>query len=303
MPKEMSSRGTKEFNGGSLGAALSRSKVFKDYEKAFTQASGLPLTLREPLVRKDAPPWPNHNSFCALMAGDNQACAACYELQRRLESEAQTKPTTLKCFAGLCESAVPVRVGGDVVAFLETGHVLRHKPSHKLFSKFARQILDWGCHVDLKKAEDAWLASAVLPEGRYEAFVGMLAVFARHLGECGNGIVVHDGGDQESAMRQARDFIATHSMDDLSVQKVARVVNLSAHYFCKKFKEATGMGFTEYVARVRVEKAMRLLREAHLRVSEVAFQSGFQSVSQFNRMFHRLTGQSPREFRAAGSQN
>jgi AraC-like DNA-binding protein len=63
------------------------------------------------------------------------------------------------------------------------------------------------------------------------------------------------------------------------------------------FKKATGMTFTDYLGRVRVEKAKNLLLNPHLRVSEIAYAVGFQSLTHFNRVFRALTGQSPTDFR------
>jgi AraC-like DNA-binding protein len=74
---------------------------------------------------------------------------------------------------------------------------------------------------------------------------------------------------------------------------------MSTFYFCKTFKKATGLTFTEYLSRVRVENASELLANPNVRVSEVAYQSGFQSLTNFNRTFHRLRGESPTEYRAA----
>ena len=89
-----------------------------------------------------------------------------------------------------------------------------------------------------------------------------------------------------------------HSGDELSLGAVARIVNMSASYFSETFKQATGMNFVEYVSRTRVEKARNLLLNPNRRVSEVAFEVGFQSLSQFNRAFRKVAGQSPREYRA-----
>jgi AraC-like DNA-binding protein len=58
-----------------------------------------------------------------------------------------------------------------------------------------------------------------------------------------------------------------------------------------------------YVARTRFEKAAALLREGDLRVSEIAFATGFQSLSQFNRVFKKSSGKSPTEYRAAARMN
>jgi AraC-like DNA-binding protein len=96
---------------------------------------------------------------------------------------------------------------------------------------------------------------------------------------------------------RAKDFIEKNQGDDLSLASVAGAVNASTFYFCKMFKKATGLTFTEYLGRVRVEKAKSFLLNPHLRVSEVAFEVGFQSLSQFNRVFKRITGLSPTEYR------
>ena len=97
---------------------------------------------------------------------------------------------------------------------------------------------------------------------------------------------------------KARNFIDAHSSEELSLGKVARAANTSPNYFSEKFKEATGVNFVKYVARARFEKAAALLRGGELRISEIAFAVGFQSLSQFNRVFKKLSGKSPTEYRA-----
>ena len=79
--------------------------------------------------------------------------------------------------------------------------------------------------------------------------------------------------------------------------QVAQAAFASTFYFCKIFKDNTGMTFTHYLARTRVEAAKELLLNPATRISEAAYESGFQSLSQFNRMFRRVTGQSPTDFR------
>ena len=79
--------------------------------------------------------------------------------------------------------------------------------------------------------------------------------------------------------------------------QVAQAANASATYFSKRFKKATGMTFIDYLGRVRVEKAKNLLQNPNLRVSAIALEVGFQSVSQFNRTFKKVTGRSPKQLR------
>jgi AraC-like DNA-binding protein len=60
----------------------------------------------------------------------------------------------------------------------------------------------------------------------------------------------------------------------------------------------TGINFTDYLARVRIEKSKNLLLNPNLRVSEIAYEVGFQSLTHFNRVFKKLLGQSPTDYRA-----
>ena len=97
---------------------------------------------------------------------------------------------------------------------------------------------------------------------------------------------------------KARKFIEQHSDEELSLTKVAKAVNISPNYLSEKFKQVTGVNFVDYVARARIEKACALLEDVDLRISEIAFAVGFQSLSQFNRIFKKLFRESPTEFRA-----
>jgi AraC-like DNA-binding protein len=100
---------------------------------------------------------------------------------------------------------------------------------------------------------------------------------------------------------KARKFIHSHSDEALSLTKVAKTVHMDANYLSEQFKEVTGVNFVDYIARIRVGKARDLLQDRHLRISEIAFAVGFQSLSQFNRVFKKLAGKSPTEYRAEGA--
>jgi AraC-like DNA-binding protein len=98
---------------------------------------------------------------------------------------------------------------------------------------------------------------------------------------------------------KARNFIHQHSDEELSLTQVAQAVNISPNYLSEKFRQVTGVNFVSYIARTRYEKARSLLHDLDLRVSEIAFAVGFQSLSQFNRVFKKLSGKSPTAYRAA----
>ena len=277
---------------------LRRSQVYRDYEKAFRDTTGLPLSLRA-LETFDLPHRndPNENPFCALMAGTNHTCAACLKMQKKVEDAAGLETKTLKCFAGLCDSAVPVRVGENVVAFLQTGQVLLHQPSSGQLGRLAKTLLNFGVDADLKKFEEAYFQTRVVSQKQYRSILRLLAIFAQHLASLSNQLAVQEESGEVPAIGRARGYILDHHADELTLTHVARVVNMSAFYFCKSFRKSTGLTFTDYVARVRVEKVKNLLLNPNKRVSEAAYEVGFQSLSQFNRVFRRIAGESPSAYR------
>jgi AraC-like DNA-binding protein/ligand-binding sensor protein len=231
------------------------------------------------------------------MGQSNKSCAACLQLQKKVEVEACLEPKTLKCFAGLCDSAVPVRVGENLIAFLQTGQVLLHTPTKEQFAKTTRELLKWGTEVDLKRLEEAYFQTRVVQKKQYASILRLLTIFAQHLSTLSNQLSVTEASAEVPAVTKARLFIAEHQGDELSLTQVASAVNMSAFYFCKTFKKATGMTFTDYLARVRIEKVKNLLLNPHKRVSEAAYEAGFQSLSQFNRVFRRIAGESPTVYR------
>jgi AraC-like DNA-binding protein len=100
------------------------------------------------------------------------------------------------------------------------------------------------------------------------------------------------------AVRKGKQFILDHLTESLGLDEVSQHAGVSPFHFCKVFKRTTGLTFTEFVNRARVEHAKRLLLKPQARITEVAYDVGFQSLSQFNRSFRRVTDKSPTEFRS-----
>ena len=96
---------------------------------------------------------------------------------------------------------------------------------------------------------------------------------------------------------KTRKYIEEHSGEELSLTEVAKAVNMNANHLSENFKQVTGINFVEYVARTRFNTACDLVRNGNRRISEIAFAAGFQSLSQFNRVFKRFSGKSPTDFR------
>ncbi|MEO7319183.1 MAG: helix-turn-helix domain-containing protein [Chthoniobacteraceae bacterium] len=279
---------------------LAKSELFRGYERAFGEATGLPLNLTTPDNLQLAHHGRRHeNAFCAMLAKSNRSCAACLSAQHELANGASNGPRTTTCFAGLLESCVPVRQGGKLIAYLRTGEIAARQPTRRGFARIARQLRKWDPKIDVQELQRAYLATPVLSSQHYQSMLKLLTVFAEHLALVANVVVLHHENAEPPNITRSRQFIEEHMGEDLSLGDAARAANMSTFYFCKQFKKGTGLNFIEYLSRVRVEAAQKLLLNQNARVSEVAFEVGFQSITHFNRVFKVLLGQSPTEYRAA----
>ncbi|MDO8540180.1 MAG: PocR ligand-binding domain-containing protein [Opitutaceae bacterium] len=277
---------------------LRQSEIFRDYQRAFQTTTGLPLAIRA--TGSFQPPLygsKQANPFCVLMATRNKSCAACLQLQQEIEDGATAEPATMECFAGLSDSAVPIRVGENVIGHLQTGQVLLREPSKARFRHTVRQLDEWETAIDLRRLEAVYFQTRVIARRRYESVLRLLDIFALQLSALSNQLVVKEVAAELPAVATARRFIAEHLGEKLSLSRVAEAANMSAVYFCKRFRRETGLNFSDYVRRMRIEEVKQLLLNPHTRVSEAAFAAGFQSLSQFNRDFRLVAGETPSTFR------
>lgn len=281
-----------------LSRRLSQSEIFKDYERAFSEATGLPLAFQP--VNRRAPALRGSkwvNDFCKKMTETSAACVLCLEAQNQLCAD-DGSTHTIDCRAGLTESAVPVRAGDKLIGFLQTGQVAMKAPSRQNFHRLVEWLQRTDKHTDWEALEKSYLDTPVMNRQQYEAMVRLLEVFAQHLSLAAEQIATQHDNSEPPLVTKAREFIEQHQGGDISLADVAKAVHASTFHFCKTFKKATGFTFTQYVGLVRVSKAKQLLANPQKRISEVAFEIGFQSLTHFNRVFRKVTGQSPTDYRS-----
>jgi len=283
---------------GQLIETLTRSETFQNYERAYTEATGLPLALRP------VETWrlPFHgkrreNAFCALMAGKSHTCAACLQLQEELARDAMNQPATRMCAYGLCETAVPVKLGPQTIGFLQTGQVMRQKPTGASFQGAVDRAKDLGVDIGNEQTKRAYFETPVVSRKRLDSVSALLAIFAEHLAMKTNQLMVQAANAEPPIITKARQFIGEHYMEDLSLGQVSSAMSTSRFYFCKQFRKSTGLSFVEFVSRTRIGKAENLLLNPNLRISEIAFAVGFQSLTHFNRVFKQIVKQSPTQYR------
>jgi AraC-like DNA-binding protein len=279
---------------------LGRSRIYEDYKRAFGKTTKLPLELSSIDKWREV----HHvrskytNPFCAILSRTRKICGACLEVRPKPTGVDGSDTRTVRCFAGFTHTIVPVKWDKRVIGFLETGQVFLRTPTAARFSKIANQLIRWGIKLNVARLEDAYFRSRVVSPDQYRAIVRLLEIFAEHLALIANQIALQQRRGDPPMITGAKDYVASHQSDPIKLEEIARALNVSTFHFCRKFKHATGLTFVEYLSRVRIEKAKILLHNKSLRITEIAYEVGFQSLTHFNRIFRKLVGHSPTEYRS-----
>jgi AraC family transcriptional regulator len=107
------------------------------------------------------------------------------------------------------------------------------------------------------------------------------------------------GGMPTARMNRVLDFINQNFARDLRLWELAQVAGMSPHYFCELFKQSTGLTPYQYVLRSRIERAKQYLRDPRITVAGAGAATGFTDQSHFTKVFRRLVGVTPIQFRSA----
>lgn len=102
---------------------------------------------------------------------------------------------------------------------------------------------------------------------------------------------------ENNMILQAKQYVARHFSEDITLNDIAKHVCLSPAYFSTLFKNETGIGFVKYLQHIRVEHAKKLLKTSKMRISDIAQAVGYRDLKFFNKIFYNETNVTPSEFR------
>jgi AraC-like DNA-binding protein len=283
-----------------MGLELTKSAIFRDFEDAFHKLTNLPLHYIPMGSEESIDGITEHdNPLCSHFQGDTSVCGTCSMMHERLREQGQTESYTAQCFAGLTESVVPVKLGEEVIGFLQTGQVLMQEPTDEEVNEIVENLKGRGVDLNRENIREMYLENHVMSKVQYDAVIRLLEIFAGHLSTIVNQLAL-DKTDQEKEperVAMARAYIVQHLDENLTLPRVAEAVNTSSFYFSRMFKQVTGHTFTEYLAMARIERAKKLMRDNNKNITQIAYESGFQSLSQFNRVFRKVQNEAPGTFR------
>ena len=127
-----------------------------------------------------------------------------------------------------------------------------------------------------------------------EAVVSLGRMYASHITEGSHEQVFDAGG---KLINNAVTYLEQHAHDDISAAQVARSAFVSISTLSYAFKKQTGVSLSEYVTKIRIDKACELLQTSRDSLSRVAMSVGFQDPAYFSRVFKKTLGETPFQYR------
>ena len=170
-------------------------------------------------------------------------------------------------------------------------------PVHALFKRAAQGVAFSG-DIKRKVGEQLFALEHEPPFSRYLKLLAILETLA----QTDSFELLHPqavlntyGVKEQQRLQRIYAFVDTHYQRKIPLTEIAAHCYLTKEAFCRYFKQRTTYTFTEFLNRYRITHAKRELLAGH-RISEVCYQSGFDSLSYFNRIFKKITGETPSAF-------
>ena len=112
-------------------------------------------------------------------------------------------------------------------------------------------------------------------------------------------VIEEAAGERNRLVETAREYMAEHYFENLTLVEVARKVGITAGYLSTLFSQKMDKGFVDYLNELRIDHACTYLQQNYLKTYEIAYKVGFNDEKYFSKVFKKITGQSPSEYRKA----
>lgn len=274
---------------------LVASPAVREQQVAFTCVTGVPLTLApagDPAVEE--------GTFCVKGCLGGHSGELCQEKLLKAERRAisQSGPVQYSCPSGLVKILVPVFIHGRHAGTLLAGPMALRALNAGRLARLTRRLEGAGLGGREAALAKTWQFTPRLTSAKCRAAGTLLQMFGKYLEATGRRMQHPQAGGDSALLKKIEAFLAENKDAQVSLKEVAARVNLSPCHFCSVFKKQTGVTFSQYRLRQRLEKAREMLAGGAGRVSDVAFEAGFESIPYFNRAFRKQYGCSPTAYRA-----
>lgn len=170
---------------------------------------------------------------------------------------------------------------------------VRHKVS-RLMSIINKKVSEFGINFDETCAEELSEVQNTIENCDYD---GLNSAMQNLLKNIKNFTALEKSSKNiRAVVMDIKEYIDKNFFFDLSLSSLADIFHIESTYLSRAFKQETGENITNYISKIRMEKAVELIKNQKIKISEAAALVGYEDYAYFNRIFKKYTGKSPREF-------
>ena len=238
------------------------------------------------------------NPLCLLIQSHPQGLGACRDTDRQncLRAARHRQSLQYLCHAGMIDLAVPVFVDDEHIATINCGQVPPEPPTEA----GAARLLARHPYLATEQAAlcKAYYSTPTVTNEQLVNALRLFIFFADYFCAVGHRLKDATQHRENDGIDKAQWYLRRHFREQISLEETARQVHYAPAYLSTLFRKVAGMTYTDYVQRLRIAEAKRLLATTQQGITEIAGEVGFNSLTHFNRVFRKLEGRAPSSYRA-----
>lgn len=238
------------------------------------------------------------NPYCTMLRNTKSGFAACQECDQLHARHASFKHDIIryKCHAGLTEMFVPFYSdSGNYIGCMTAGQFFFENDQYMTEEAIRKIALTH--KLDPKIMSELYHQTRVLSPMQIEGVIEYINTIGQIIVETHNKLLFMEHIDAPAKIPLIKKFVEKNYMNKITIEDTAKKFFLSPGYFSHFFKNEVGISFICFVNMYRISQAEEMLQQTQRNITEIAFMTGFGSLSQFNRTFKDVKGVSPRTFR------
>ena len=237
--------------------------------------------------------YPNrHSKFCKELRSDEAVLKKCKECDYNACMVAKKSKTSYvyKCHAGLTEVVSPIVLDEKIVGYIMLGQILEVESYEDSWNEIAEYISGFG--LDTERIKKLYFKKHNLSHDRIVSATKIMEACAAYL-MLSKLVAI----SEDSAAKEVDEYLKANFTKDLDVDKICKDLRISRVKLYSISERSYGMGIAEYIRKIRVDLAQKLLIKTDKKVNEVADECGFCDYNYFTKVFKKYSGMTPRDYR------